>query len=216
MERASHYTRVSESTLYYIMQRDNGSSPQPMKREQKLVVDDFDRDVMRRTIRAMLFSRQQVPNVTLLKEEQQKRIGFSGGRETFRKLLHETGSRWKKTQTNRSLLMERTDIVAARVQFLRKMHKMRADGRTIVYTDETFVHTSHCVHRSWQSESVALKVPFGKGERFIVVHAGTDNGFIEGASLVFKAKTSQGDYHNEMNGENFMRWLNERIKIKSS
>ena len=43
------------------------------------------------------------------------------------------------------------------------------------------------------------------------MHAGTDKGFIEGASLVFKAKTSQGDYHNEMNGEIFMRWLNERV-----
>ena len=29
--------------------------------------------------------------------------------------------------------------------------------------------------------------------------------------LFFKAKTSQGDYHNEMNRENFMRWLNERL-----
>ena len=149
--------------------------------------------------------------MTLLKEELQKRIDFSGGSETLRIILHETRFRWKKTQTNRSLLMERTNIVAARVQFIRKMRKMRADGRTIVYTDETFVHTSHCVHRSWHSESVALKVPFGKGERFIGVHAGTDKGFIQGVSLVFKAKTSQRDYHNEMNGENFMRWLNERL-----
>ena len=67
------------------------------------------------------------------------------------------------------------------------------------------------MHRSWQSESVALKVPFGKGDRFIVVHAGSENGFIDGASLVFKAKTSQGDYHDEMNGENFMRWLREKL-----
>ena len=195
VERASHYTEVSESTLYR-MQRDNGSSPQPVNREPKIIVDDFDRDVIRRTIQAMVFSRQQFPNVTLLKEELQKRIGFSGGKETLQKLLHETGFRWK-TQTNRSLLMERTDIVEARVQFLRKMRRMRADRRTIVYTDETFVHTSYCVHLSWQSELVVLKVPFGKGKRFIVVHAGTDKGFIEEALLVLKANASQGDYHIE-------------------
>ena len=82
-------------------------------------------------------------------------------------------------------------------------------------TDETFVHTSYCVHRSWQSELVVLKVPFGKGGGFIVVHAGTDKGFIEEALLVFKAKDSQGDYHNEMNGKNFMRWLNERLQPNS-
>ena len=64
------------------MQRDNGSSPQPVNRKPKIIVDDFDRDVIRRTIQAMVFSRQQFPNVTLLKEELQKRIGFSGGKET--------------------------------------------------------------------------------------------------------------------------------------
>ena len=64
------------------MQRDNGSSPQPVNREPKIVVDDFDRDVIRCTIQAMVFSRQRVPIVTLLKEELQKRIGFSGGKET--------------------------------------------------------------------------------------------------------------------------------------
>ena len=87
--------RRSGVTLYR-MQHDNGSSPQPVKKETKIVVDDFDRDVIRRTIQAMLFSRQQVPNVTLLKEELQKWFGFSGGK--LRKLLHETGFRWKKDQ----------------------------------------------------------------------------------------------------------------------
>ena len=82
MERASHYTGVSDSTLNR-MQSDNGSSPQPVKREQKIVVDDFNRDVIRRTVHAMIFSMQQAPNVTLLKEELQKRIGFSGGREAL-------------------------------------------------------------------------------------------------------------------------------------
>ena len=42
---------------YIRMQRDNGSSPQPVKREQKIVVDDFDRDAIRRSIQAMIFSR---------------------------------------------------------------------------------------------------------------------------------------------------------------
>jgi len=188
VERASHYTGVSESTLYR-MQR-NWPSPQSIKREPKIVVDDFDRGVIRRTIQDLLVSRKQVSNVTLLKGELQRRICFSVGRETLRKILHEIEFRWKKTQTYRSLLMERADIFASRVQYLRKMRKMRADGRTIVYTDETYVHTSHAVHRSWQSESVALKVPFGKGERFIVLHAGTDQGFVEGASLVWSVEST--------------------------
>ena len=101
------------------------------------------------------------------------------------------------TQTNRSLLMERTDVVASRIQFLRQIRKYRQEGSPIVYTDETFVHTSHSAHRSWQSDDFAMKVPFGKGTRYIVAHAGSEAGFIPGADLIFKAKAKTGDYHKK-------------------
>ena len=119
------------------MKRDD-PEPQRKKREQNILVDDFDKDVIRRTLQDLIVSKKQVPNVSLLKDELKQRIGFSGGRETLRKILHDVGFKWKKTQSNRNHLMERTDIVAARVQYLRKIRKMRDAGRTIVYTDETF------------------------------------------------------------------------------
>ena len=41
----------------------------------------------------------------------------------------------------------------------------------------------------------------GKGPvvREVVLHAGSVNGWVAGAELVFRAKSSSGDYHNEMN-----------------
>lgn len=39
------------------------------------------------------------------------------------------------------------------------------------------------------------------------MHAGNENGFIEGARLIFKSKLTTGDYHGEMNAENFEKWL---------
>ncbi|XP_045202333.2 uncharacterized protein LOC123555810 [Mercenaria mercenaria] len=107
--------------------------------------------------------------------------------------------------------MERTDIVLARINFLKKIKKFREDGRTIVYTDETFVHSSHTFHRSWQSDHVGLRVPFRKGQRMIIVHAGTETGFVKGAELVFKSQSHTGDYHDEMNSTNFMKWLQEKL-----
>ena len=44
-----------------------------------------------------------------------------------------------------------------------------------------------------------IKVPFGKGAWYIVVHAGSENRSLDGAELVFKAKSTTGDYHDEMN-----------------
>ena len=43
----------------------------------------------------------------------------------------------------------------------------------------------------------------------IVLHAGSRAGFVPVASSVFKAKSSSGDYHSEMNRSNFMKWLQE-------
>ena len=95
--------------------------------------------------------------------------------------------------------------------FLRNIKRFREEGRQIIYTDDTYVHSSHSVSRSWQSSDVSLQVPFSRGERVIDVNAGTDTGFRSGATLVFKAHSAIGDYHNEMNGENFMKWLKEEL-----
>ena len=107
--------------------------------------------------------------------------------------------------------MERTNIVAARIQFLRNIKKYRENGRPIIYTDETFVHSTHTVSKSWQSSKVSLQAPFCRGKRLIDLHAGSKGGFLKGTELVWKAKSSTGDYHDEMNGDNFFKWVKEKL-----
>ena len=55
------------------------------------------------------------------------------------------------------------------------------------------------------------KVPSGKGQRLIVVHAGGAEGWVPGADLVFRSKTNSADYHDEMNSEHFMEWFTEQL-----
>ena len=46
----------------------------------------------------------------------------------------------------------------------------------------------------------------------IIVHAGTLEGFIPGAKAVYQAGSSTGDYHKEMDFENFFRkWLEKQL-----
>ena len=59
-----------------------------------------------------------------------------------------------------------------------------------MYTDETYVHTSHTVSKSWQSDNASKNVPFSKGQRYIVVHVGTCVGFVLCTKLIFKAKSN--------------------------
>jgi hypothetical protein len=36
-------------------------------------------------------------------------------------------------------------------------------------------------------------------------------GFVTNALFIFKSNSKTGDYHDEMNSENYIRWLNEKL-----
>jgi hypothetical protein len=40
---------------------------------------------------------------------------------------------------------------------------------------------------------------------------GGSRGFIPNTLVIFKSNQKTGDYHNEMNGENCIRWLKEKL-----
>ena len=52
------------------------------------------------------------------------------------------------------------------------------------------------------------KGPSGKGSRLIILHAGSENGWIVGAALVFQSKKATGDYHDEMTSE---EWFHDSL-----
>jgi hypothetical protein len=45
----------------------------------------------------------------------------------------------------------------------------------------------------------------------IILHAGGHSGFIPNALVIFKSNQKTGNYHNEMNGENYTCWLKEKL-----
>ncbi|KAH7981754.1 hypothetical protein HPB52_001056 [Rhipicephalus sanguineus] len=60
--------------------------------------------------------------------------------------------------------------------------------------------------------STGLRAPSSKGGRLIVLHAGSENGFVDGASLIFRAKKCvTSDCHSEMDGPRFERWFKEQL-----
>lgn len=66
--------------------------------------------------------------------------------------------------------------------------------------------------KAWSDDSLeGLKAPISKGQRLIIVHAGGEEGFIPNALLIFKSGTKSGDYHDEMNHQNFRKWLETQL-----
>ena len=195
LARASMLTGVPEWSLVRFRTSNLHENSIRKVRSDKLEVDDFDRCVIRWTINDMLVSRKVLPTVkTLLRElRYPDSINFKGGRETLRKLLKQMGFTWRKCSSNRKILMKRSDVVAQRINFLRQIKKYRDEGRHIVYTDETYVNGGHTVSKSRQSDGIGLNVPFNKGERMIIVHAGSKDGFIPGAKVVYEGHPISSD-----------------------
>ena len=167
--------------------------------------------VLRRTISDIITVHKVLPTTENILKAFSEKTGYEGGEAHLRTTMKEMGFHWRSCRSNRAVLMERRDVVLARIRFLRQIRQYRTEGRPIVYTDETFLHSSHSTSKCWQSDDVTVNVPISKGERLIIVHAGSRQGFVRDAELMFKAKSSTGDYHDEMNHTNFMKWLRERL-----
>lgn len=117
-----------------------------------------------------------------------------------------------KNQNERSVLIEKTEISAWRHRYLRTIHQQRLEGKNIVYLDETYVHQNYKHKRSWQGPSTSGVVDkISRGKRHIIVHAGSEKGFVPNTLLVFSTKSKMADYHDDMNKNNFMKWLGDKL-----
>ena len=222
--RTAVAARVCEKTVEKISRegRENAenqapkkfTSPKKRQRSKPITADFFDNfneGVLHRTV-LRFYERKEIPTLEKIHEEVKNSIEYPGSRESLRQVLKKIGFRFA-THNGRKFLLERNDVQYARDKFLREMRKHWAD-KHIVYLDETWVNQNHTVSKCWITENAGqatgVRVPTGKGGRLIVLHAGSKEGFVPGAALVFQAKNT-GDYHDQMNAETFEKWLAEQL-----
>jgi len=135
---------------------------------------------------------------------------------TLWRTLQRVGFIYGKSQ-RRSTLKEQDYVIAARRRYLReKRSNRRADGtlkRAEVYLDETYLNKNHSNNNTWYfgDDGAWVNKPSGKGPRLIILHAITKDGWVEGAKLVFQAKSSTGDYHGQMDYNNFSKWFTDQL-----
>lgn len=183
------------------------------KQKPKSTVDEFDEEVIRKIIYRYASVNNRRPTMAAVFQRVKEELAsFRGKLSSFRRVVHKMGFRWKKTQDNRKTLVEKPEIRGKRVEFLRKLQLYKKEGKNIVYTDETYLHSSHTVPKAWDDGTTnCLKSPVSKGQRLIIVHAGGSRGFVEDSLLIFKSGLKTGDYHDEMNHKNYMKWLKEKL-----
>ncbi len=117
--------------------------------------------------------------------------------------------------------MERSDIIAARNKFLRELNMNRhsENPRPEIYLDETWVNQNISVEQCWTNKegTIGPHAKTGRGGRFIILHAGSTEGFVPGGLLMFKSKYgNKRDYHDSMSSQTFRKWFLELLKSNIS
>lgn len=225
-KRTSEATGISTKTISKILKEQESSegastsagpsfsTPKKgrMKKAHRLELDDFDYQQIRRKIHDFHLVEKQVVTVNSLLNNLKTEINFSGSRETLRRIMRELGFKFRRVETNRKLLAEKDEVRLLRIKYLRDVKRNREEGRDIVYADESYVHTTHTKERAWSDKSgKGLKKPISKGQRMIIVNAGGAKGFVPNALLLYKSSQTTGDYHHEMNRENFEKWITTQV-----
>ncbi|XP_055928589.1 uncharacterized protein LOC129959724 [Argiope bruennichi] len=193
MKRAAQATGVSEGTIRKIKNEVSTldktevlSTPGKHRKrpiDRNCEIDDFDKCVIRQTVQDFYVQQKKVPSLKKLLPVLREKLNFHWNKESLRKVLHSMNFRWKKCANKRKFLIERPDIVFWRNNYLRKMRQSRKRA----------------------------EINVNSKNRLIIVHAGSSTGFIPGAQLIYKASTKTGDYHGQMNYENFEKWVLEKL-----
>ncbi|XP_028165299.1 uncharacterized protein LOC114356372 [Ostrinia furnacalis] len=222
MKRTAEATKCSVITVRRIVKESKSSefltvfrTPGKNKRnKQKPItgIDSFDQGVIKRIIHNFHITEKELPTIGKLRRKLQDDLHFQGSAASLRRIIKNLGFKWKATETNRKILIEQSQIRFQRIEYLRKIKKYREEGRPIIYTDESYVDSSHASHHSWtDGPTKGIKKPISKGSRLVIEHAGGEAGFVPNALLTFKAGTKSGDYHDNMNSENYERWLRTKL-----
>lgn len=120
-------------------------------------------------------------------------------RTTMYRLLKELQFVFTRRKQN-CILMDKKDLVVWRRKYLKDIQHFREEGRTIYYLGETWYKVS-------EELSTGMSNQFSKGERLMVLHIGSDNGFLNGGLLFFEPKNYNADYRQQMNGDIFLQWF---------
>lgn len=120
-----------------------------------------------------------------------------------------------KKRDGRKQLLEMPGIRLKRILFLNKYHAAKSEKLfTPVFLDETWIFSKSGDRRMWQDGTKHSDFKkTGSGTRYVIVHAGNKNGFVANASLIFKCNKKTGDYHDNMNTENFENWFKKQLIV---
>jgi hypothetical protein len=110
---------------------------------------------------------------------------------------------------NYERLREDPDNKVLRAIYIQRYLSHLAENRPIVYIDESLINKNAVLRCTWHDGTAETEdfVPTGKGTRWILIGAGSKDGWVPNSFRMWKGNIISEDYHSEMNGKVFQDWL---------
>lgn len=111
--------------------------------------------------------------------------------------------------------MQSPRLIQLRDKYLNEIQIKRSQGKHIIYLDETWYDTHDTLKKGYRDESgkCVTNAPCSRGKRLIILHAGSENGWIPGGLLISSKsmKNSSADYHEDMDSKLFENWFRDQL-----
>lgn len=182
-------------------------------------INDFYKEAIRKKVHQFWINRKlpTVNEIHVAINNDESLPNFS--RTTLFRVLKSLQFEYVKRGRN-SALIDSNDLILRRRRYLRDIKKYRAEGRPIYYLGETCVNARDTSGKVWIDTTVqSSQTPISMGlptepvnssateKRLIVVHIGSEDGFVQGGLLCFESKKNTQDYHDEINENSFRHWF---------
>ncbi len=213
---------ISESTVKVIMAAYNKNGADGLNWSQfqqrgrpTYAVDSGINPHIRQFIRSANKNGEQI-NIERIRSFMRDELYCSVAHTTLWRALQRWGFEFG-TGIRSAQLKESERIIILRRQYLRqKLANRDNNGQVIqpeVYLDESYINKNHSNDNTWyfEEDGIIIGKPTGKGERLIIVNAITKDGWVPNSKLVFNASKKTGDYHTNMNWDNFSKWFKDKL-----
>lgn len=217
---ALELSRVTVDRVMRDYRKDSKSldNPPKMRGKPSYAVDASNQEVVRAYVRKANLEGSYITLETIRDHLLERSLEKGFSIRTLSRALDRWGFEFGKGVRTQHL-KEKDHIVVSRQRYLRAIRNNRSpikEGavvRSEVYIDESYVNKNHSYDFTWYVEEDGpwIQKPTGKGERLIIMNAITKDGWVPGAKNVFKSTRKTGDYHGQMNAQQFQKWFSEML-----
>ena len=216
-DRAAHALGISRTSVHKLT-TGFGPIPDPgdeETRDRAMMIDEADLAVIRPALVHLIVEKLPVTLDSLRARIVAENPDWKWSRSTLQRALHtRLGIHFDvRKHGYYERLREDPENMRRRALYPKFLFEYERDQRPFVFVDESWINRNSVPLKIWTDGSLEFEppVPPGKGQRWIIIGAGTRSGWVQESVVMWKGNVASEDYHTEMNSDVFSHWLVERL-----